>query len=842
MLLLIIFFLTVTSAYASTFSCEHLPADYTPYLFCSGVVQYDFFVTNGTTAADLDTQARGLAAYANTLLPTSCLSDMKKLICASVYNPCVAGVVDGDFSTYQDGAVTPAGTPIPLPFKRPCKSLCVATTYLGDTCAGRLEAFGAATNCDMNNSLLFDIPVYDSSNDPAVCNDLGYTAGVSVVAVPNEPYIGSVCSGLVDELYVPPSNTLDPNFAPLLPPFVAQTVTEYGIAALEAVIPRFLTSQCLTSQRKYICSLAFMKPFRSQALLGVIGNEIYLPSYPQHDICTNYVEDCGYLISLVPELGMNCSTQVNGAPLFPETTATIMSLDLGGGYIIDLSSPANNLNSSAAMAYDVNTECPYSMAVPTDPSKSSVIMIDGTGCALKCPSAAYSDAEYTTMFESTIVTDWVCVFLGCVSFLNIYKTDPKKRNIFLMLQVGLVAMYYGCRGIFLASSYSSFYGISPATGNTVVVNDMLCSSNASPRSLDEFGESAKSGGCAAFAIIHLLIEFISYWFCLALVAETWCKVVLGAKDVTFHRKIYGGGGALMTLGLILLNLFYAEVTIAPDSGLWCVWQAKEAETTFYIKALPYCLIYGCFVLMSGHIFYTCIAISMATKSNMLTIWKTFRVLFLIILLLVVYYPTGLGWGFIFYGKVDYNKVVASYTDWMVCQIVNFVGDSPSEQQALMSICGAFPSERVPMIFFATLLGTAYIASAMLLLITLNKDVMAYYGDLFRYYGVDGIADGIYDLVFVPIYYLGVHLVNLIPGVAELSNKVSDRRASLELVKPVSNTGSDDDFGPTPRSSHSQDNSASMEPTQNSQQQVIAEMDVRPLKPSEMASAGKYAIV
>lgn len=835
MFLLSALFLTITSVHASTFSCERLPEQYTPYLFCSGVVLYDFFLPDGTSVADLDSQARGLAAYANTLFPSSCLSDMKKLICASIYNPCAPGVVDGNFSTYQDGALTPSGTAVPLPFQRPCRSLCVATTYLGDSCAGRLEAFGAATDCDMNNSLLLDIPTFDSSNDPTVCNDLGYAAGVSVVAEPSEPYIGSVCSGLVEEYYVPPSNTIDPNFAPLLPPFVAQTVMEYGIAALEQAIPRFLESECLTSQRKYICSLAFMKPFRSEDLLGIIGNAIYLPSYPHQDICASYVDDCGYLIGLVPELGMDCAAQVNGAPLFPETTSTILSLDLGGGYILDLNSPANKLNSSTAVAYGIGSQCPYSLAAPTDPSKSSIIMIDGTGCALKCPSAAYSDEEYATIFDSTMITDWVCLLICCVSYLNIYKTDPKKRNIFLVLQVGLVALYYGSRGMFLASSYGSYFGTDAKTGDEVVVNEMLCSTNASPRTVEEFGEFAKSTSCVTFAIAQLLIEFISYWFCLALVAETWCKVVLGAKDVTFHRKIYGGGGAVATLGLILLNLFYAESSVAPDSGLWCVWQAQDAETTFYIKALPYILIYSCFVLMSAHIFYTCIVISTATKTNLSTIWKTFKVLFLIILLLVVYYPTGLAWGFIFYGKINYDKVVASYTDWMVCQIVNFVGDSPSEQQALMGVCGAYPSERVPMAFFMTLLGTAYFASVMLLLITLNKDVMTYYGDLFRYYGIDGFTDGIYNFIFMPIYFIGVHMINMIPGVAELASKVQDRRASLELGKHRDSLASTGGDAATPTPTYGSNISGAGD-------HHVVEIEVQALKPSEMLTANKYEVV
>lgn len=593
------------------------------------------------------------------------------------------------------------------------------------------------------------------------------------MSLPHEPYIGNTCKDIIEEYYVPSSDIVDKNLAPLLPPYVLQTIQEMIITSIENVIPKFLTSSCLISQRKYMCSLMFMKPFRSDVLLNIIGNEIYLPSYPQYDICNNYINDCNYLISVVPILNMNCSTKVNGDYLFPKKEAIIANLNLGNGYIINLISPANILNSTKSLEYNINTECPYSMVVPTDPTKSTIAWITGTGCALKCPSAAYTDEEYSTMFKSTIITDWLCTLFSFISFLNIYKTEPKKRNMFLMLQVGLVALYYCSRGSFLASSYDTFYSKDSITNNEIVVNKAICTTNASTRSIDEINHLQKSKGCISFAIIQLIFEFISYWFCLALVTELWCKVVLGHKDVTFYRKFYIGGGGLITLGLILLNIFYGEPTIATDSNLWCVWAAKDPNIVFYVKGLPYCLIYGTFTLLSCHIFYTCIKISTAVKSDLSSIWKTFKVLFMIILLLVFYYPTGLGWGFIYYGKLDYNKIVESYTKWMTCQMVHFKSNSINDQNELMNLCGEIPMERVSLAFFYTLLGTAYLVAIVLFLITLNSDVMKYYGELFKYYHVDGITDGIYNFIFTPIYYLFIRIINLIPGYAELSNKIND---------------------------------------------------------------------
>lgn len=84
-----LFVVAVCRSQGSTFSCERLPLEYTPYLFCSGVVSYDFYVPVGVDSSSYDLQARDLAVAANSLLPTACLTDIKKLICATIYNPCV---------------------------------------------------------------------------------------------------------------------------------------------------------------------------------------------------------------------------------------------------------------------------------------------------------------------------------------------------------------------------------------------------------------------------------------------------------------------------------------------------------------------------------------------------------------------------------------------------------------------------------------------------------------------------------------------------------------------------------------------------------------------------------
>lgn len=76
---------------SSSFTCEQLPSDYSPYLFCSGVVDYAFFVPAGLSISDLDNEARTTANYyPATLLSTSCLDNIKRDICAMIFMPCVS--------------------------------------------------------------------------------------------------------------------------------------------------------------------------------------------------------------------------------------------------------------------------------------------------------------------------------------------------------------------------------------------------------------------------------------------------------------------------------------------------------------------------------------------------------------------------------------------------------------------------------------------------------------------------------------------------------------------------------------------------------------------------------
>lgn len=196
---------------------------YSPYDFCSGVVDYDFLVPTDATLASLGAAAFFFGSSVPPLFPHTCLSDFKRLVCASVYVPCVL----------DSGGLVET--------KKPCRGLC---SSLWESCGPLLGTLNVAgTDCD-------DPAVFDPSDDPSICNDMSSTKGVQLVADNAEVYIGEVCKGITTSVYNAPTGY---PVAPLLPPFVQQTVWESLLVTAEATVPVILTSDCLLAQRKLVC-------------------------------------------------------------------------------------------------------------------------------------------------------------------------------------------------------------------------------------------------------------------------------------------------------------------------------------------------------------------------------------------------------------------------------------------------------------------------------------------------------------------------------------------------------------------------------------------------------------
>ena len=122
------------------------------------------------------------------------------------------------------------------------------------------------------------------------------------------------------EYYLPNPTLVNAKLPYLLPPFVLQAFSEAKTAYVEGLIPRYLTSSCLTAQRDIMCSLSFMSPHAIDSLFAIFGT-VYLPEFPANEICTNYMDQCSDLVALVPALGFNCSAKIGttGIDLFPKS-------------------------------------------------------------------------------------------------------------------------------------------------------------------------------------------------------------------------------------------------------------------------------------------------------------------------------------------------------------------------------------------------------------------------------------------------------------------------------------------------------------------------------------------
>jgi hypothetical protein len=161
-------------------------------------------------------------------------------------------------------------------------------------------------------------------------------------------------------IYVPDAALLDPSMAPLLPPYVMQTIIESVYGAAESQLPQFFSSKCLNSQRAVTCAMAFMNPHPLDDLALLFGT-VYLPSFPERSLCLDYNAACAdQLFTFVPTLRLNCSATTGHLELFPSSSQSIISLDLGWGPV-DLKTPPNTLPLSRVA---LETECPNGFLEP----------------------------------------------------------------------------------------------------------------------------------------------------------------------------------------------------------------------------------------------------------------------------------------------------------------------------------------------------------------------------------------------------------------------------------------------------------------------------------------------
>ena len=74
-----------------SFTCQRMNTTFNPMFMCSDVVDYSYYLPQGTTLDDLETIVRATVPSSWSLMTGTCLSDYKKMMCSRVFLECVDG-------------------------------------------------------------------------------------------------------------------------------------------------------------------------------------------------------------------------------------------------------------------------------------------------------------------------------------------------------------------------------------------------------------------------------------------------------------------------------------------------------------------------------------------------------------------------------------------------------------------------------------------------------------------------------------------------------------------------------------------------------------------------------
>ncbi|RYY70567.1 hypothetical protein EON63_22455 [archaeon] len=97
--------------------------------------------------------------------------------------------------------------------------------------------------------------------------------------------MGSVCSGVITDIFVPAAASLNASYAPWQPPGFLQSILESRAHDLAvASTPMYFSPQCNLALRKVVCGTLILKPHASGALKAWFGGDVYVPSFPHQEV------------------------------------------------------------------------------------------------------------------------------------------------------------------------------------------------------------------------------------------------------------------------------------------------------------------------------------------------------------------------------------------------------------------------------------------------------------------------------------------------------------------------------------------------------------------------------
>lgn len=643
---------------------ESFPDSYDPHYLCSGVVDYDFYLPANTTFDDLNVLAISMMSPTWTFVNAECKSDMKRLTCSQVYLPS-----RNDSSEF--------------PYRKPCKSLCVATSYLGSTCAGMMEGFGTAVDCTSDN--------FDQTDNLEQCNAMHFTAGALLVANDQEPYVGETCKGVLAAPIAIP--VVDSAFAPYLPPYVAQSIAEGALSSWVGSMPVMAHDACLIDFRKMACGLMLPVAEVTHALDFIFG-PLSLPSFPHLSVCTDFTSSCADTLRVVPDLAFNCSSRQGPIALFPNETQTITALNLGFGDILLQSSP----NMMSNVTLQLETQCPYLLTVPEDPDGKYVNWIDGYNCALGCQLQVYPEDFTDAYFVFFKVTQWVSLFILTVALVNLQVlTSRAKRNPYLQLILSVLWLQ-ACFTLMLVQNRTQ--------------EEVLCKDNAQSYSYEDSSSSGDALACTSAATFTLVHDNVLYFTFIAMTSELFCRVILQAKKVDYHKRFYVYGAGSCLVCLTLLQLFYPEAkNVTPVEGGWslsCLWKYEDPMTDFWVFTFPKITMYTVCSAMSIFTAYRTMAVTRAVSGSFQKMWKSYRVLYVSLILFVGTFPVILFVDKSYYGVGQKDSFADANNDWFTCLISEFIGGNAD----YASTCGEVAKEHYPYALLYFMLAFYYVVTPL----------------------------------------------------------------------------------------------------------------------------------
>lgn len=636
-------------------------------------------------------------------------------------------VVPGDLSTYAVTSTISGGMTL-LPYYQPCQSICTAVSYAGTTCGGILEMQGASLGCTSNDPTN-TVKVYSSA---ATCNALTSTYGKQLVASPTEPYLGTQCAGITKNVYVPPTSMVDltGTLAPLLPSYVIQNINEQYLKSVFDAVPRLLKEDCLTDLRKALCPLKHLNGQPLSELKAYFGM-VYMPQYPDQQLCLNFRSSCKWLIEQVPALNaLNCETAatVSGITIkaFPTEKQTLMTV-LG----VPLKTDPNKL-SDMDEGFAVPSECPYGFAVPKDPTlKKTVIFNSAFACAAKCPLQVYPDSTFVTLYRVAASNYFFALSFILIAVVHIVVTKSSKSNVFIRTLVICEAVALVCAAIHFSNNKSWHEG-GPRTATCSSETSWYATEDALKNS--DIGNGARL--CIASAFLTRIYDFIGLLCIICIFFEVWCRVVLGLKNIIKARMYFVSFWAVIIVGSMIALMSQETSSFNTSLGFGGVCGASSGNKLFDDIVVKYLLAYTvAFILIVLSVWsgIKCAMISWKTrdraeKSPLKKLWKSYKVIFTFSILMLILFPVQCLFYVYYLGTLRAPEASAGTKEWIECLLKTFTSLNADPSGGIQA-CGEVPKNSLTL---TELLGSSYFTFTIQLVAavaTMNSDTSAFWWSL-----------------------------------------------------------------------------------------------------------------